>query len=326
MDYLRITITVSPEGIEAVTARLDRLGITQVSIVDDEREIRKDLEAQARYWDYADVEELLTGHDGPKVQAWLTDDEDGRELARQVCRDMEALRNEDVGLDLGALACFVDQAPDSLWIDEWKKYFRPVSVGNRFCILPTWESVPPEAKGRIALKLHNGNIFGTGQHQTSQLCLELLEDALKPGDRVLDIGCGSGILSIGALLLGADGAVAVDVDGKARVIVPEHLEANAIPLSACRILVGDAVEDRELQREIGTGFDLVLVNIVADVIIRLTPTLQGYLKPGGLALFSGIIEAREGDVVRTLEAFGFTLLRRLTKDDWVGLMARAPTE
>ncbi len=326
MNYLTVTIPTTQEGLEVVYAALDALGITQVSVVDDAEEIKRDLEAQAKYWDYADVDELLTGHEGPALQIWLADDAAGAAQLEAVREKMKELKAMDLGVDLGSLACHTSKQADSEWIDEWKKYFRPVPVGERFCILPTWEEMPEAYADRIPLKLHNGNIFGTGQHQTSQLCLELMEKTVHPGDRVLDLGCGSGILTIGALHLGAAQAVAVDVDSKALTIVPEHMEVNGQDPALCRVLVGDAVEDEEIRQKIGTGFDMVMVNIVADVILGIIPTLPGYLKSHGLAVFSGIIEVREAEVREKLESYGFKVLERRTKQDWVGLLARGPEE
>jgi len=324
MNYITVTITTTQQGLETVYAVLDNLGITQVSIVDDAEEIKRDLAAQAKYWDYADVEELLVGHEGPAVQAWLSDDEDGEAQLDAIRKALKELSAMDLGLDLGSLACHTNKQADSEWIDEWKKYFRPVAVGERFCILPTWEEMPEEWADRIPLKLHNGNIFGTGQHQTSQLCLELMEKTVHEGDRVLDLGCGSGILTIGAIHLGAASAVAVDVDSKARTIVPEHMEVNSQDPALCAVYIGDAVEDEELRGQIGTDYDMVMVNIVADVILGIIPTLPGYLKSEGYAVFSGIIEAREQEVRDALAAYGFEVLERRNKQDWVGLLARGP--
>lgn len=201
------------------------------------------------------------------------------------------------------------------WINNWKKYFKPIPVGNRLLIRPTWESLDSGiAESRVVLDLDPGLAFGTGTHETTRLCMELLETYVCPGQTVLDVGCGSGILSVAALLLGAGSAVGVDIDELAVKTARENAALNHVE-DRFTALCGDLTD------KVSGTFDIVVANIVADVIIRLTKDVEHFLKPGAVYLMSGIIDTREDEVLAAIRD-RFELLARREEKGWIALAAR----
>lgn len=323
MQWIQVTVETTQDGIDPVCAALDALGIDQVSIVDSAEEIERFLTTAGRFWDYVDYGEMIAGMGGPAVRTYLDDSAESRALLVRVREAMEGLRALDLPMDLGSLRVSDELVDDENWNTLWKKYFVPIPVGKRLLVQPAWEEIPREHAGRLPIRLQNSAIFGTGQHASTQLCLELLESRVREGDRILDLGCGSGVLFIGALLLGAGGAVAVDVDHKAATVVPEHAELNGIPDDLYRVVVGDAVSDPAVAEAIGTvPYDIVAANIVADVILSLTPSVPRWIRPGGLYVVSGIISQREDEITESLEKNGFRIEEAVRRDDWVSIAAR----
>ena len=207
----------------------------------------------------------------------------------------------------------LDSCVEEDWINNWKQYFKPIPVGQKLLIRPTWEEVK-DSGGRTVLDLDPGLAFGTGTHETTRLCMELLEQYVRPGMNVLDVGCGSGILSVAALLLGADKAVGVDIDELAVKTAVENAEINH-------------VEDRftgicgNLTDQVTGTYDIVVANIVADVIIMLTKDVEQFMKPDTVYLMSGIIDTREQDVLAAVEQH-FTIIDRKEEKGWVALSAK----
>ena len=202
------------------------------------------------------------------------------------------------------------------WINNWKKYFHPIKVGKKLLIRPDWEKAE-NPENRVVLSLEPGIAFGTGTHETTRLCMEFLETYVTPGCRMLDVGCGSGILSVAALLLGAESAVGVDIDPLAVKTAVQNAGRNG-------------VEDRftgicgSLTEQVTGTFQVVAANIVADVVVQLTAAIGRFLAPGGVYLVSGIISEREPDVLRALADNGFTVLGRREEKGWVAAAARCP--
>jgi len=198
------------------------------------------------------------------------------------------------------------------WENNWKAYFHPLPVGEKLLIQPVWEE-PADPQGRAVLLLEPGLAFGSGAHATTRLCMEALERAVSPGCAVLDIGCGSGILSVAAMLLGADRALGVDIDPMAVASARENAARNSLP---CEFIQGD------LTSGISGQFDVVVSNIVADAIITLSAQVAPHLKPGGVWISSGIIDTREGDVLSALEANGWNIVKHQEQEGWVCLSAK----
>lgn len=194
------------------------------------------------------------------------------------------------------------------WANEWKKYYHPIPVGKKLLICPSWEDLP--ADGRIKVTLDPGMAFGTGTHETTRLCMELLEDHVTTGTRMLDVGCGSGILAITALLLGAKEAVGVDIDELAVKVAEDNARRNQVE-QKLTLICGDLTEKVEGQ------YDVICANIVADVILRMSKDIKAFMKPGTVLLCSGIIEPREQEVMQALTDCGLTHLKTLREKGWV---------
>ena len=206
-----------------------------------------------------------------------------------------------------------DTVNEQDWANNWKKYFKPLPVGERLIICPTWETVEQPGNRRV-LSIDPGMAFGTGGHDTTRLVLEALEDHIRPGDRVLDIGCGSGILSVASLLYGADSAVGVDIDPTAVRTAQENGALNGFTPPRYDMRVGD------LARDITGTYRVVVANIVADAIIALSPSVPPFLEPDGVYIVSGIIDIREQDVLRALAESGFTVRERYASGGWLCLV------
>ena len=208
------------------------------------------------------------------------------------------------------------------WATSWQKYYKPMSVGERLYIVPEWEKGEPVPAGRTPLYLNPGLIFGTGSHASTRLCLEGVETYVRPGGRVLDLGCGSGILSIAALRLGAEHAFACDIDEKCVEVAYENAALNGIDRSRYTVRWGDVLSDQQLKAEIGGGYDMVVANIVADVIIGLSGQVRPFLKEGGLFLCSGIIDDRAEEVAQRLREAGWDILRTRQSEGWFSYLCR----
>lgn len=201
------------------------------------------------------------------------------------------------------------------WATAWKKFYFPTKVGERLVVVPSWETYE-KAQNEVVLTMDPGMAFGTGTHDTTRLCMTLLEQYAGPGATLLDIGTGSGILAVAALLLGADRAVGVDIDQVAVRVARENAAANGVD-SRCAFLCGDLAD------KVSGKYSIITANIVADVIIRLTPDLRRFLSPGGVFIASGIIDAREADVLAALKEAGLTVKERRASGGWVALAAGA---
>ena len=203
---------------------------------------------------------------------------------------------------------------DSDWENNWRQYYQPIETGDRLVIVPQWLDVPDT--GRTPLILDPGLIFGTGSHATTRMCLEALEPYSIPGKKVLDLGCGSGILGIASLVLGADTCVGVDIDPKAPDVAQDNGALNNLGRDRFNVYAGDIIADASLRRRLGTGYDIVLANIVSDVIISLSACVRAFMAPDAVFITSGIIDDREDEVRAALESNGFSVLQHLHLEEW----------
>lgn len=257
------------------------------------------------------------------VTAYLPENAQGLDYLEAVKAELKALKQRDAENQFGRLEYELKNVREEDWANNWKQYFKPLEIGDKLLIKPSWEEVS-EGETRKILEIDPASSFGTGQHNTTQLCLELVEKYLKNGDRVLDLGCGSGILSIGAVLLGAGDCVAVDIDANSVKIAGENAEKNHIPAEKYRAVCGNVIDDTELVKEIGGGYDLLCANIVADVLIGMSGLFAGFLKPGGKLIVSGIIDMRKDEVLDKIKEQGFELNEIREKEDWVAASFTAP--
>lgn len=320
MKWMEVTVFTTEQGLDAVCARLDMLGINQVMIEQGRESIEQFLHDTAKYWDYADMDDLVASEE-PCVKAYIADVADNRATVKAIEESFEELRGMDVGIDLGSLNIVVRLTDDEDWENNWKIYYKPLEIGERLLVRPSWEQA--EDTNRTVLSLDPGMAFGTGSHHTTRMCLEFLEKTVKGGDDMIDLGCGSGILSIGALLLGAKQALAVDIDPIAEKIAYENAAMNDITSDKYTVLIGDVLSDAELQEKLcAKQYDVVAANIVASVIIELTKLVPRMIKPDGHYIMSGIIGERLDEVLAALDENGFEVLEVRAGDDWRAVMAR----
>ena len=309
LKWLEVAVNTSTNRLDELTGRLINAGMTGL-VVEDENEFKQFLEQNRQYWDYVD-EQLAQRMQGvSRIKFYVTDDADGK-----------AQMNKYTAL-LG-LEYTVTPLGDNDWAYSWQKYYKPMCVGERLYIVPEWERDKPVPEGKVPFYLNPGLTFGTGSHASTQLCLAGVEEHTRAGDAVLDLGCGSGILSIAALVLGAHHAVAVDIDPKAVDVAYENAQLNGIGRDRYTVRAGDVLSDTALAAELAREqYDVVLANIVADVIIPLSRQATGLMKPDGWFICSGIIDTRAAEVEGALVKNGLVVRRRLEQNGWVSLVAQ----
>ena len=322
MEWIEVFISSTQEGLEPVAGMLYQCGLNGL-MIHDESDFQGFLDNPNRDWDYVadelveEKEALQTG-----LTFFLTDNIYGMEQLNQIKSLVEAVKKSEKQINLGSLEMTMKNVQEEDWANNWKKYFKPFPVGNKIVIRPSWEELTEETD-KIVLKIDPGHVFGTGTHETTQLCLELIEDFVQPEQKILDIGCGSGILSIAGLLLGAVEADAVDIDPNAQKIAYENSDMNDIQRETYHVCAGNILEDSVLHQKYSTkSYDVVVANIVADVIIALTKQVPVYLKDNGAFLCSGIITERKEDVILALEAGQFKVEDIKEKNGWVAIGAR----
>ena len=310
VKWLEVHIDTNHTGLEPVETMLSALGIDGV-VIDDETEFEDFLENNRQYWDYVDQELMDRMRGVTRVKFYVTDDGAGRVQLEQYTRGLDAEYT-------------VTPLTDNDWAYSWQKYYKPLEVGRRLYVVPEWMRDEPVPEGRSPLYLNPGLTFGTGSHASTQLCLMGLERYTVPGKPVLDLGCGSGILSIAALVLGASAAAAVDIDPKAVDVAYENAALNGIGRDRYNVRAGNVLTDGALVAELARRkYALVLANIVADVIIPLSAKAGEFLDADGVFLCSGIIDTRAGEVEAALERNGLAVFERREQNGWVALAARA---
>ena len=311
MKWLELKLDTSPAGLEAATQLLEEQGITGL-VIDDEGDFRDFLEHNHQYWDYVD-EELMQEKQGLcRITFYLSDDPEGYHRLAQVRMALSQLKAAHP--EYAPLLLTMNELEDADWENNWKQFYKPMEIGERLIVVPEWEQA--NTQGRIPLILNPGLTFGTGSHATTRLCLTALEETIHGGERVLDLGCGSGILGIGALLLGCAHVTGCDIDPKAPEVAAANAALNGFYEDRFTVCAGDILADAGLRRRLGTGYDLVLANIVADVIIPLAALAPAFLAPGGTFVCSGIIDGREDEVAAALTRAGFTVTAHDTLEEW----------
>ena len=299
MRWIELCIDTPGSEIDSRCEELAALGAGGF-VIENEDDFRDFLENNRQYWDYVDreLEESFSGVS--RIKTYLADDEDGRSVLAAICEKYPSLS--------------VSYVEDSDWENNWREYYKPIEVGEKLVVVPEWEETPQN--GRIPLRLDPGLIFGTGSHPTTRMCLEALEDYAAPGKRVLDLGCGSGILGIGALLLGCDRCIGCDIDPKAPDVAQANASLNEIGRDRFSVYAGDILSDASLRRMLGSGYEIVLANIVSDVIIPLSALAGDFLAPGGVFITSGIIDGREDEVASALRQNDFSILSHCSEEEW----------
>lgn len=299
MKYIEVTINTPSELIDERCEQLTELGAEGFSI-ENEDDFRDFLDHNHQYWDYVD-DELENRFVGvSRIKCYLCEDEQGLAVMKAIKAAFPEAETASVD--------------DSDWENNWREFYKPIEVGEKLVVVPEWEEIPDD--GRLPLRLDPGLIFGTGSHATTKLCLSALQDFAKPGVRVLDLGCGSGILGIGALILGCDSCLGIDIDPKAPDVVMSNAALNGIGTDRMTAWAGDIIADASLRARSGSGYQLVLANIVADVIIPLSAYVRAFMAPGAVFICSGIIDYRCEDAVRALTENGFEILEHRQEEEW----------
>lgn len=317
--WLEVAVDTTPECLDDLAAYLTGCGIVGL-VLESEADFDRQLEEGRPYWDDVDEELRASWRGISRVKFYVTQDEDGEARLAEVQSGLAAFRGR-VDKDAGTLAVTTVSLREEDWAENWKQYYQPFPVGDRLYVVPEWMRGEALPEGRTPLYLNPGLIFGTGSHGTTRLCLEGVERYVEPGDRVLDLGTGSGILAIAALLLGAKEAVGCDIDPMAARVAAENASYNGVEESF-RVYTGDVNRDQKLKQALAGQYQLVLANIIADVIIPLAAVAGDYLAPGGRFLTSGIIESRAADVAAALTANGFVIVETRTREGWVSYTAR----
>ena len=317
MEWLELKIDTSPSGLDAVTELLEQQGVTGV-MIDDEADFKEFLEQNRQYWDYVD-EALLREKTGvSRVTFYLERNEAALDVIARVRMAMSDLKKARP--ECGPLLLTIDNVADADWENNWKKFYKPMEIGERLLVVPQWEKARDD--GRVKLVLNPGLTFGTGSHATTRLCLQALDKYIRGGEKILDLGCGSGILSIAALVLGAKEAFACDIDEKCVDVAYENAALNGVGRDRYTVRWGDVLTDKALQAEFGGGYDMVVANIVADVIMGLSDKVRPFLKEGGLFLCSGIIDDRAEEVFTKLRADGWTVIEQHDSEGWYSFLCR----
>ena len=317
MNWLELHIDTNHQGLETVQALLSALDIDGV-VIEDETDFQDFLEHNHEYWDYVD-EDLSRRMEGlSRITFYLEAGEAGFAKMGEVRMALEQLKQ--ARQDCGTLLMTLENIRDADWENNWKQYYKPMEIGERLIVIPEWETAEPGE--RVPLYLDPGLTFGTGSHPTTRLCLTALEGLVKGGERVLDLGCGSGILSLAALRLGAASALAVDIDDKCRTASESNAALNEIGPDRFQVRIGNVLTDEPLRRDLETGYDLVLANIVADVIMVLSPHVRDLLGALGRFLCSGIIDNRADETAAALAAAGLEILERREDNGWFAFVCR----
>ena len=316
MKWKKFTLTTTTQAVDLVSSMLDDIGIEGVEIEDNVPLTERETKGM-----FIDILPELPPDEGVAfVSFYVDDDRDIEELMKQVEEGLDELA---VFTDLGQRAIAASETEDKDWINNWKQYFKPFTVDD-ILIKPTWETIPEEHKDKLLVQIDPGTAFGTGMHETTQLCIRQLKKAVDSGTKLLDVGTGSGILGITALKLGAKEVWGTDLDENAITAVGENLEANGISGERFHVLQGNILNDPSVQEWAGFGcYDVVVANILADVIILLVDEIPVHLKQGGLFITSGIINMKEQAV---LDAFAknpaFEVLEVTRQGEWVSVTAR----
>ena len=300
MQWIEVCVQTPSGEMDARCEAMAEMG-AEGFVIEDESDFRRFLENNRQYWDYVD-EELEQKFSGlSRIKCYLSDDDEGRTVLSRI-------------RDAYGDAVTVASVQDSDWENNWRQYYVPIETGEKLVVVPEWLDAPES--GRIPLYLDPGLIFGTGSHPTTKMCLTALENHASAGKKVLDLGCGSGILGIGALLLGCESCTGCDIDPKAPAVALSNAALNGIGEDRFRIYAGDILQDEGMCRRLGSGYDIVLANIVSDVIIPLSAIVSRFMKEDAVFITSGIIEGRQEEVASALQQNGFIIEQHLSEEEW----------
>ncbi len=316
MKWKKFTLDTTTEAVDFLGSLFDEIGIQGMEIEDHVPLTERETKGM-----FIDILPELPPDDGAaRVSFYLDGNDDAEEILSKV---REGLLELSAYVDIGAGTITASETEDKDWINNWKQYFKPFTVDD-ILIKPTWEELPAEHKDKLLIQIDPGTAFGTGKHETTQLCIRQLKKYVKPGDQVLDLGTGSGILGITAIKLGAGRVFGTDLDENAITAVLENVEVNGILPERFEVRQGNIIDDRKIQDAAGYGcYDIAVANILADVILLLQGEVPVHLKPGGVFISSGIIDKKEKAVTDAILANdAFELLETVRQGEWVSITAR----
>jgi ribosomal protein L11 methyltransferase len=316
MKWKKITINTTTQAVDFVSDMLNDLGLEGIEIEDNVPLTEEDTKGM-----FIDILPELPPDDGlAKVSSYVDVDTDMQELVHKVEEGLEELKSF---VDIGSGAIETSETEDKDWINNWKAFFKPFTVDN-ILIKPTWEDIPEGMQDKMLVEIDPGTAFGTGAHETTQLCIRQLQKYLKPEDKVLDVGTGSGILAITAMKLGAGSAFGTDLDEYAIEAAIENVAVNHIASEKVTLVTGDIIGDKQIQEQAGFAcYDVAVANILAPVIIMLQGEIAQHLKPGGIFITSGIINTKEEEVKEAFLANPeFELVEVTRQNDWVSITAK----
>ena len=319
MKWTRIRIKTITSAEDIIISELYDLGLEGAQIED-----KIPLSALEKEQMFVDIAPLEEEDDGIAYLSFFVEEDtetDIDELLSQVKEALEDMRN---WCDIGEGSITVDETEDLDWINNWKQYFHQFYIDD-LLVIPSWEEVKEEDKGKMILHIDPGTAFGTGMHETTQLCIRQLKKYVTPKTRLLDIGTGSGILAILSLMYGAESAVGTDLDPCAEEAVKENMESNQIPQDKFSMMIGNIITEKEVQDKVGYEcYDIVTANILADVLVPLTPVIVHQLKKGGIYITSGIIDDKEETVKKAVTDAGLKILEVTYQGEWVSITACKP--
>lgn len=316
MKWNRFTVKTKTEAEDIVISTLAEVGIEGVEI-QDKQPLTEEDKAQM----FVDIMPEGPADDGiAYLNFYLEEDADKEAILKDVREALDDLKNF---MDIGEATIEESQTEDKDWINNWKQYFKPFSVGD-IIIKPTWETVPDGMEGRMVVDIDPGTAFGTGSHETTQLVIKQMEKYIKPGDELLDVGTGSGILSVIGIMLGAGHVLGTDLDDNAIIATRENMEANGITAGRYEVIEGNIIDDIKTQDYAGYNkYDIVTANILADIIIPLLGEIAVHMKDGAVIITSGIIDMKEKAVKEAFEANkDFEILETTYQGEWVSVTAR----
>lgn len=320
MNFMQIDVYTKSEAVDVLVMRLSELGITGF-VIHDSADFDEFLENKDANWDYVDDELMGLKTVPTHITLYLQDNPQGLETLTELKGALAGFKAESPDF-YGSLEIKIDNVKEEDWANNWKQYYKPFNVGSKLIIKPSWENVE-DTKGRKILEIDPASTFGTGQHHTTKLVMERLENIVREGDKVLDLGCGSGILSIAALLFGAKNATMVDIFENAVKTAGENVEKNGFDKSRYTAYCGNVIEDRALREKIGSGYNVIAANIVADVIIAMSSLFGGFLAENGTLIVSGIITERLPEVLNALEGNGFKVVSLNEEEGWNAIVLKS---
>ncbi len=314
MDWVEIKVHTTTAGADLVSEQLMQEGAAG-TMVEDRADV-PDPDKPNGFWEMIDPEMIERMPEDVVVHAWFEPDQRYADRMRALRDRLAQWREMELGIALGSLDVETQDVKEEDWAEVWKRFYKPFRAGKTLVVKPTWEQYEAQEGDRI-IEIDPGMAFGSGTHETTSMCLEFLEDYLTPGARVIDVGTGSGILAIGAALLGAREVLAIDIDPVAVRVAKENVAHNNLE-KVVSCVQGNLLEQR------AERCDLCVANIIADVICGFAAPLKEHIAPGGLFVCSGIIREREQDVLEALRQAGYALVEERGKGEWVAMIARRP--